>query len=79
MAGLPAEPIEFDSNGEPIGPLTLQQCADLLGLSKERVRQIEAKALEKLRRALKRAGLSRDDLIDSTDSSCGVSFFTTRP
>lgn len=43
-------------------PQTLEQLADLLGLTRERVRQIQIEALSHLRRILKRAGVSRDIL-----------------
>lgn len=33
---------------------TLQETADMLGITRERVRQIEKKALDKIRRALKK-------------------------
>lgn len=34
------------------GHITLQECSDLMGVTRERVRQIEEKALSKLRRAI---------------------------
>lgn len=37
--------------GQPRRPMTMQQVADLIGLTKERVKQIEHKALAKLRRS----------------------------
>jgi RNA polymerase primary sigma factor len=41
---------------------TLQQIGDRLGLSRERIRQIESSALDKLRHALQRAGVHGDSL-----------------
>ena len=38
------------------GPLTQQQIADLLGLTRARVMQIEQKALKKLKKALEKEG-----------------------
>ncbi|MGH8714444.1 MAG: sigma-70 family RNA polymerase sigma factor, partial [Casimicrobiaceae bacterium] len=42
---------------------TLEQLARELGVTRERVRQIQAEALEKLRARLRRKGLSRDALL----------------
>lgn len=42
--------------------MTLQEIADILGTSRERVRQIEASALGKLRRLLFAQGYNADDL-----------------
>ncbi len=39
-----------------VGPLSQQQIADLLGLSRARVMQIEQKALRKLKKALEKEG-----------------------
>ena len=38
------------------GPLTQQQIADLLGLTRARVMQIEQKALKKMKKALEKEG-----------------------
>jgi RNA polymerase nonessential primary-like sigma factor len=42
---------------------TLEHLARELGVTRERVRQIQAEALEKLRARLRRKGLSRDALL----------------
>ena len=45
-----------NNNGEPIGygvTHTLEETAKLLGITRERVRQIEKRALEKLRTRLR--------------------------
>ena len=44
--------------------LTLQEIADALYLTRERVRQIEAKALTKLRKKMQAKGIKASDLID---------------
>jgi DNA-directed RNA polymerase specialized sigma subunit len=41
-----------------LGPLTQQQIADLLGITRARVMQIEQKALRKLKMALEKGGTS---------------------
>ena len=46
------------------GPLTLAECGARLGLSRERVRQIERDALEKLRRLAIERPPVRTELID---------------
>ena len=46
------------------GPLTLAECGARLGLSRERVRQIERDALEKLRRLAIERPAVRTELID---------------
>ena len=38
-------------------PMTLQEISEFLGISRERVRQIEQRALAKLKRALTRHGI----------------------
>jgi RNA polymerase nonessential primary-like sigma factor len=43
--------------------LTLEELADRLELTRERVRQIQLEALGQLRRILKRRGISRDALL----------------
>jgi len=51
----------FGLNGHPIH--TLEEVADTLDLTRERVRQIQVEALKILRRSLKRKGISRDDTL----------------
>lgn len=43
--------------------MTLQEIADVIGTSRERVRQIEQRALRKLRRRLIGMGYKPDDLL----------------
>ena len=45
--------------------LTLHEVADILNLTRERVRQIEAKALTKLRKHLQERGIKPSDLLES--------------
>ena len=43
--------------------LTLNEIADILDLTRERVRQIEAKAIHKLRKKMQAQGIKLTDLI----------------
>ena len=43
---------------------TLQEIADMMDITKERVRQIEAKALNKLRQRLLKLGHNRTELLN---------------
>jgi transcriptional regulator len=48
----------------PLGlNMTLEEIADMMGITRERVRQIEKKALAKMRRRLQAQGLELDDLV----------------
>lgn len=51
----------YGLNGRDVA--TLEELAGELGVTRERVRQIQAEALEKLRARLKRRGLDRGDLL----------------
>ncbi len=51
----------YGFNGKDVA--TLEELAGELGVTRERVRQIQAEALEKLRARLKRRGLDRDALL----------------
>lgn len=42
-------------------PMTLEQIGDKFGVSRERIRQVEKKALTKMRRYITRAGMSASD------------------
>lgn len=54
----PDYPIKSDDRA-----MTLQEIADILGTSRERVRQIEQRALGKLRRKLNAMGYKADDVL----------------
>jgi DNA-directed RNA polymerase sigma subunit (sigma70/sigma32) len=45
------------------GGCTLSEIASMLGIGKERVRQIEARALAKVRKAIQEKGVQAQDLI----------------
>jgi len=45
------------------GGCTLSEIASMMGIGRERVRQIEAKALAKLRKAMQEKGIQAQDLI----------------
>ena len=45
------------------GGCTLNEIASMLGIGKERVRQIEARALAKVRKAMQEQGIQAQDLI----------------
>jgi DNA-directed RNA polymerase sigma subunit (sigma70/sigma32) len=45
------------------GGCTLSEIASMLGIGKERVRQIEARALAKVRKAMQEKGIAAQDLI----------------
>ena len=51
----------FGLNGKEV--CTLERLAQQLGITRERVRQIQLEALVQLRRVLRRRGLSRDVLL----------------
>jgi len=50
--------------------MTLEEVAELLGITRERVRQIEARAFMKIRKRLRLRGINADDIlgtmVDST-------------
>lgn len=49
---------------EPLArPLTLEETAVYFGVTRERVRQIEAKALRKLRNKLRAKGMTLEDFL----------------
>ena len=45
------------------GPFTLEEVGDMMGVTRERIRQIEAKALLKLRKHLQERGIKPSDLL----------------
>jgi len=49
-------------NADPVA--TLEEVAEALGISRQRVLQIERTALRKLRKAFLRRGITPDDLAD---------------
>ena len=51
----------YGLNGRDVA--TLEELAGVLGVTRERVRQIQAEALDRLRARLKRGGLDRDALL----------------
>jgi DNA-directed RNA polymerase sigma subunit (sigma70/sigma32) len=50
-------------------PMTLEEVGELLGCTRERVRQIEKKALAKMRRRLMLMGLKLEDVLPDQFSS----------
>lgn len=55
------------TDGKPVRyvePMTLEECGAVLDVTRERVRQIEAGALRKLRNRLRRAGFELEDFLD---------------
>ena len=57
---------------KPDREVTLDDVARELGISHECARQIEARALRKLRRALERRGVSADDLLPILSDDWGI-------
>jgi RNA polymerase nonessential primary-like sigma factor len=51
----------YGLNGKDVA--TLEQLAEELNLTRERVRQIQLEALQSLRRILRRQGVSKDELL----------------
>lgn len=60
---LSAEPEHFKGGTVPAGGMTLEEVARALGLTRERVRQIEVSAIRKLRYALAQRHITLDDLL----------------
>lgn len=59
-----SDPEHFRAGGSsPKGGMTLEEVARAMGLTRERVRQIEANAIRKLRYELAQRGLSLEDLL----------------
>ena len=52
----------LDFEPEPGRRYKLDEIGDLVGISKERIRQVEAAALRKLRRKLEQMGVDYEDL-----------------
>lgn len=52
------------SDPESLYEMTLDEVAEVIGLSRERTRQIEQKALRKLRRWCQASGYRPEDLLD---------------
>lgn len=50
------------TNSRQVG-MTLEEVAELLGVTRERVRQIEAKAFMKIRKRLRLRGINADDIL----------------
>jgi RNA polymerase sigma factor (sigma-70 family) len=46
-------------------PMTLQEIADAMNLSKERIRQIEAKAIRKLRQRMVESKINPKDVLNN--------------
>ncbi|WP_412852371.1 sigma factor-like helix-turn-helix DNA-binding protein [Ectothiorhodospira shaposhnikovii] len=57
---------------KPDREVTLDDVARELGISRECARQIEVRALRKLRRALERRGVSADDLLPTPCTAPGT-------
>lgn len=59
------------------GPRTLGEIAKVFGLTRERVRQIEAKALGKVRARLRLQGLDVGDMVEGFTTVGEIEGFTT--
>jgi DNA-directed RNA polymerase sigma subunit (sigma70/sigma32) len=57
---------------DQIHAMTLQEIGDVLGVGRERVRQIEVAALAKLRRECKRLGITPQDVLEDWRASYGA-------